>query len=73
VVNGVSLTISKLLDSSFQVSLIPFTLQETNFGKLVTGSQVNLEVDLISRYLERMLEDRNGHAKYEYLKERNLI
>lgn len=73
VINGVSLTVSKLLDSSLQVSLIPFTLQETNLGKLVTGSQVNLEVDLISRYLERMLEERNGQAKYEYLKERNLI
>lgn len=54
-VNGVSLTISKLLDTSFVVSLIPFTLEQTNLGKLQPGSEVNLEVDLIARYIQRNL------------------
>lgn len=72
-VNGVSLTISKLLEKSFQVSLIPFTLEQTNLGKLSAGSQVNLEIDLIARYLERMMEAQEGQAKYHFLHERNLI
>lgn len=72
-INGVSLTVSKLMDSSLQVSLIPFTLQETNLGKLVVGDPVNLEIDLIARYLERMLDAQDGQAKYNFLKERNLI
>lgn len=72
-INGVSLTVSKLMDKSLQVSLIPFTLQETNLGKLVIGELVNLEIDLIARYLERMLDAQDGQAKYNFLKERNLI
>lgn len=72
-INGVSLTVSKLMDSSLQVSLIPFTLQETNLGKLIVGDPVNLEIDLIARYLERMLDAQDGQAKYNFLKERNLI
>lgn len=72
-VNGVSLTISKLMRSSFQVSLIPFTLEQTNLGKLTTGNEVNLEIDLIARYLERMMESQEGQAKYHFLQERNLI
>ncbi len=72
-VNGVSLTISKLMLDTFQVSLIPFTLEQTNLGKLTVGSNVNLEIDLIARYLERMLEAQEGQAKYHFLQERNLI
>ena len=72
-VNGVSLTISKLMLDTFQVSLIPFTLEQTNLGKLTAGSPVNLEIDLIARYLERMLEAQEGQAKYHFLQERNLI
>lgn len=72
-VNGVSLTISKLMLGTFQVSLIPFTLEQTNLGKLTVGSEVNLEIDLIARYLERMMEAQEGQAKYHFLQERNLI
>jgi len=59
-INGVSLTINQVKDDKsavceFSVNLIPHTLVMTNLKNLHAGSQVNLEVDLISRYVERML------------------
>jgi riboflavin synthase len=54
--NGVSLTINAVNDTEFDVSLIPHTLQTTGLMDLRTGDPVNLEVDLLARYLERFLE-----------------
>ena len=54
-VNGVSLTINALDGDSFSVNLIPHTLAVTNLGALKKGDLVNLEVDLVARYVERML------------------
>lgn len=54
-VNGVSLTIVKVYDDSFAVSLIPYTLTHTNLGKLKVGDLVNIEVDMIAKYIEKML------------------
>lgn len=54
-VNGVSLTTNRVDGSEFDLNLIPHTLQMTNLKDLVAGGQVNLEVDLIARYVERML------------------
>ena len=54
-INGVSLTVNNVQGNDFDVNLVPHTLQETNLGKLEVGSQVNLEVDLVARYLERLL------------------
>ena len=54
-INGVSLTVNKVQRSSFDVNLVPHTLQETNLGALQPGSKVNIEVDLVARYLERLL------------------
>lgn len=54
-VNGVSLTVNEVEGCRFGVNLVPHTLQETNLGDLVEGSPVNLEVDLVARYLERLL------------------
>lgn len=54
-VNGVSLTVNKVDGRRFGVNLVPHTLQETNLGSLEVGSPVNLEVDLVARYLERLL------------------
>ncbi len=60
VVNGVSLTVNKTEDSAsaciVDINLIPHTLQNTTLGKLQQGDAVNLEVDLIARYVARMLE-----------------
>jgi riboflavin synthase len=60
VVNGVSLTVNKTEDSAsacvVDINIIPHTLQNTTLGKLVEGNTVNLEIDLIARYVARMLE-----------------
>jgi len=56
-VNGVSLTVNSVDDGSFSVNLIPHTLAVTNLGDLREGSRVNLEIDLVARYVERMLGD----------------
>lgn len=72
-VNGVSLTVSKINTSSFEVSLIPETQSSTNLGNLQTGDQVNIEIDMVSRYLDRLLQDRAKQTTYEFLKERNFI
>lgn len=72
-VNGVSLTISDLEEENFSVDLIPHTAKTTNLGDLKKGDQVNLEVDLIARYLESLLNNRDKEATYEFLKERNLL
>ncbi len=56
-VDGVSLTVNRVDADSFEVNLIPHTLQVTTLGRLEKGARVNLEVDLIARYVERMLAD----------------
>lgn len=54
-VSGVSLTVTHVGDESFGVSLIPTTLEHTTLGGLVVGSPVNLEVDVLAKYAERLL------------------
>jgi riboflavin synthase len=54
-VDGVSLTVSALGERSFTVSLIPETLQRTNLGQAGTGTIVNLEVDVLAKYVERLI------------------
>ncbi len=54
-VDGVSLTIAGLDDSGFSVALIPHTLEVTTLGLRKTGDVVNLEVDILSKYVERLL------------------
>jgi len=58
-VNGVSLTVNRVSDSaqgcSFSINLIPHTVENTALGQLTEGSPVNLEIDTVARYVERML------------------
>ncbi|WP_119154507.1 riboflavin synthase [Caldimonas tepidiphila] len=58
-VNGVSLTVNRVEDradgAEFSINLIPHTLEHTTLGTLAAGARVNLEIDLIARYVERML------------------
>jgi len=54
-VNGVSLTVNTVDADTFAVNLVPQTLSVTNLGLLAEGAQVNIEIDLIARYVERML------------------
>lgn len=58
-VDGVSLTVNGVDDAGFDVSLVPHTLAHTAFGTTTVGAAVNLEVDLIARYVERLLERRD--------------
>ncbi|HYM46165.1 MAG TPA: riboflavin synthase [Solirubrobacteraceae bacterium] len=57
-VNGVSLTVSALDDDGFEVSLIPETLRRTNLGSMTVGDRVNLEMDVLAKHVERLLEAR---------------
>ena len=54
-VNGVSLTVNRIDGNCFAVNLIPHTVEATNLKALRSGSRVNLEVDLVARYVERLL------------------
>jgi riboflavin synthase len=54
-VDGVSLTVTRVGDGSFDVSLIPETLERTSLGKAAPGSRVNLEVDILAKYVEKLV------------------
>jgi riboflavin synthase len=54
-VDGVSLTVNRVSGNAFEVYLIPHTLKVTTLGRLARGAKVNLEIDLLARYLERLL------------------
>jgi riboflavin synthase len=72
-VNGVSLTVSMLNDKDFEVSLIPQTLLATNLGLLKKGQKVNVEIDMISRYLESLLKEKSNTINHQFLKERGFL
>lgn len=55
-VNGVSLTVCNPTDNTFQVCIIPYTYEHTNFHTIQVGSVVNLEFDIIGKYLSRMMQ-----------------
>jgi len=55
-INGVSLTVNQVAGSEFEVNLIPHTLAMTTLNLLTAGARVNLEIDLIARYVERMTQ-----------------
>lgn len=57
-VDGVSLTVNAVEGSVFEVNLIPHTLEVTTLSRLQPGSRVNLEADLVARYVERLLDCR---------------
>lgn len=59
-VDGVSLTVNRVDARGFEVNLVPHTLQHTAFGSSGTGRAVNLEVDLVARYVERLLASRDS-------------
>jgi riboflavin synthase len=54
-INGVSLTVNEVEGAEFNINLIPHTLKMTMLDELKAGSRVNLEIDLIARYVERMM------------------
>jgi len=73
-VDGISLTVAGLGDDWFEVAIIPHTWRETTLAELTTGSRVNIEVDVLAKYVERlMLSDREpapqAELTVEYLME----
>jgi riboflavin synthase len=54
-VDGVSLTVSAIDDEGFEISLIPETLARTTLGRVAAGNPVNLEVDVVAKYVEKLL------------------
>ncbi|TNC97013.1 MAG: riboflavin synthase [Gallionellaceae bacterium] len=62
-INGVSLTVNRVAGHEFEVNLIPHTLEVTTLNELKTGVRVNLEIDLIARYVERMLQAEKEQSK----------
>jgi len=64
-VNGVSLTVNEADDRGFTVNLIPHTLAHTNLGTLKAGDTVNIETDLLGRYVERLMNQTAGHQTYK--------
>jgi riboflavin synthase len=57
--DGVSLTVAELVPDGLEVSLIPESLERTTLGELEEGSEVNVEVDVVARYAERLLQGLN--------------
>jgi riboflavin synthase len=62
-VEGISLTISNLTDGYFEIAVIPKTWEVTNFSQLKPGDEVNLEVDVIAKYVERILSVHSPNSK----------
>lgn len=67
-VDGVSLTVNDVNDETFGVNIIPHTAEVTTLGELAAGAAVNIEVDLMARYAERLIGDRDGGVDMGLLK-----
>lgn len=65
-IDGTSLTVNALSDGKFRLTIVPHTVKETIFAHYQVGTKVNLEVDLIARYLERLLMKENTAEELEH-------
>ncbi len=64
-IDGTSLTVNKISNKEFEINIVPHTQQQTIIKNYKPGTKVNLEVDLIARYLERLLmkqDDKTGNG-----------
>ena len=68
-VDGISMTVSYIDDSNFEISVIPHTLEATNLGGKRVGDNVNLECDVIGKYVEKLLGTKKEGITQEFLKE----
>ncbi|MEW6714140.1 MAG: riboflavin synthase [Nitrospirota bacterium] len=66
-IDGISLTVTEVDDQSFSVSIIPHTLTATNIGDKKRGDKVNIEVDIIGKYVEKLLAGGGGSSNLEAL------
>ena len=77
-INGISLTVAKAGDNSFEVALIPHTYENTNLKKLKIGDFVNVETDMLGRYVEKLLSAKDNvesknHISMDFLKENGFV
>ncbi|RKZ98363.1 MAG: riboflavin synthase [Gammaproteobacteria bacterium] len=72
-IDGTSLTVNNVADNWFEVNIIPHTMQETIMSNYQVGTKVNLEVDLIARYLERLLPQQDAGITHETLLKNGFI
>ena len=72
-VNGVSLTVSKNQNNTFSVAIIPHTLENTNLKDLKAGDLVNIETDILGRYVEKFLSTKNNNITEDFLKENGFM
>ena len=73
-IDGISLTVTARSDSSFQVSMVDFTRRHTNLGERKVGDQVNLEVDIIAKYVEQFTQTRRTSGiTVDYLQEHGFL
>lgn len=78
-VDGISLTVNAVKGAIFELNIVPHTLQETTMGQFKNGTEVNLEVDIIARYLERLIlgdkaaDSKNSGISMEMLSEHGFI
>lgn len=72
-VDGISLTVNQCAKGRFSVSIIPHTLQVTTLGQLKPGSKVNIEVDIIGKYVEKLLAEKDGSGHSEVVINRGYL
>ena len=58
-INGVSLTVVSSVAESFSVAIIPYTYENTNFKNIIRGSKVNLEFDILGKYITKIIQQKN--------------
>lgn len=68
-IDGISLTVNEVQDCFFSVNIVPHTLKETSLGNLNIDDEVNLEVDLLARYIERLLRGETSMTKQSNITE----
>lgn len=72
-VNGVSLTVSDISRNIFKIAVIPHTLQNTTLKDLRYGDYVNIETDILGRYVEKFLSTQNNNITTDFLKENGFL
>ncbi|MBP3847753.1 riboflavin synthase [bacterium] len=70
-INGISLTVAKIDNNIFTVAVIPHTYQNTNLKKLKNGDNVNIETDILAKYIEKIIkfDDNKSNISMEFLKD----
>ena len=72
-INGVSLTVAQNERNTFAVAIIPHTLEKTNLKTLKTGDFVNIETDIVGRYVEKFLSTKDNNLTEDFLKENGFM